>query len=62
MSYFKGVGNGSNSYGQFWFGGSNFPAFYTKRTPASVAEKILNMVSSAINPLHYGILIHLVPV
>jgi hypothetical protein len=31
MSYFKGVGNGSNSYGQFWFGGSNFPGFLYKK-------------------------------
>jgi hypothetical protein len=31
MSYFKGVGNGSNSYGQFWFGGSSFPGFLYKK-------------------------------
>lgn len=31
MSYFKGVGNGSNSYGQFWFGGSTFPGFLYKK-------------------------------
>jgi hypothetical protein len=31
MSYFTGVGNGSNSYGQFWFGGSTFPGFLYKK-------------------------------
>lgn len=32
MSYFKGFGNGSNSYGQFWYGGSvNFPGFLYKK-------------------------------
>jgi len=31
MSYFKGVGNGSNSYGQLWFGGSKFPGFLYKK-------------------------------
>jgi hypothetical protein len=31
MSYFKGFGNGSNSYGQFWFGGNSFPGFLYKK-------------------------------
>lgn len=28
---FKGFGTGSNSYGQFWFGGNSFPGFLYKK-------------------------------
>lgn len=31
MSSRKGFRTGSNSYGQFWFGGSSFPGFFYKR-------------------------------
>jgi len=31
MSYFKGFGTGSNSNGQFWYGGNTFPGFLYKR-------------------------------
>ncbi len=31
VNYFKGFGTGSNSYGQFWFGGSTFPGFLYKK-------------------------------
>lgn len=31
MSYFKGFGTGSNSNGQFWFGGNSFPGFLYKK-------------------------------
>lgn len=60
MSYFKGVGNGSNSYGQLWFGGSKFPGFLYKKNTGVGGKKILNMVSSATGPLRYGIHTHLV--
>ena len=31
MSSYKGFRTGSNSYGQFWFGGSTFPGFLYKK-------------------------------
>ncbi len=31
VNYFKGFGNGSNSNGQFWFGGNSFPGFLYKK-------------------------------
>jgi len=31
MSNYKGFRTGSNSYGQFWFGGSTFPGFLFKK-------------------------------
>ena len=36
MSSYKGFRTGSNSYGQFWFGGSTFPGFLYKK---NVGEK-----------------------
>jgi hypothetical protein len=46
MSYFKGFGNGSNSNGQFWFGGNTFPGFLFKKN---------NGVGGRKNPL-YGLI------
>ena len=41
MSYFKGFGTGSNSNGQFWYGGSQgFPGFLYKKIQELVVEKI----------------------
>jgi hypothetical protein len=48
MSYFKGFGTGSNSYGQFWFGGSDFPGFLYKKNVGVAGRK---------NP-KYGLLIN----
>ena len=31
MSSYKGFRTGSNSYGQFWFGGNSFPGFLYKK-------------------------------
>ena len=31
MTSYKGFRTGSNSYGQFWFGGSSFPGFLYKK-------------------------------
>lgn len=39
MSYFKGFGTASNSYGQFWFGGSTFPGFLYKKNNGGGARK-----------------------
>ena len=39
-SYLKGFGNGSNSYGNFWYGGSiNFPGFLYKKNPGASGRK-----------------------
>jgi len=47
MSYFKGFGNGSNSNGQFWYGGSQgFPGFLYKKNTGVGGRK---------NPL-YGLI------
>ena len=39
MSYFKGFGTGSNSYGQLWYGGNTFPGFLYKRNIGGGARK-----------------------
>lgn len=39
MSYFKGFGNNSNSYGQFWYGGNSFPGFLYKKNVGSGGKK-----------------------
>jgi hypothetical protein len=39
MSYFKGFGTGSNSNGQFWFGGNTFPGFLFKKNSGAGNRK-----------------------
>jgi len=42
---FKSYGTGSNSYGQFWFGGNTFPGFYYKKNVGVGARRSTQMVA-----------------
>ena len=44
MSNRKGVRTGSNSYGQFWFGGNSFPGFLFKRNLGAGARRSTQFV------------------
>lgn len=39
MSNYKTFGTGSNSYGQFWFGGNSFPGFLYKKNVGVAGRK-----------------------
>ena len=64
MSSYKGFRTGSNSYGQFWFGGSSFPGFLYKKMLGLEVVEVHNLLLEELlyvtNLLNYGINIRLV--